>query len=210
MNENCNGILRRFIPKGTDLTKVTSEKLEKILNKINGKPRKILGFISAEKRFNEEIEKIEEHYGISLRNSDNNSLEIEYINIHPSCGHGTIVIDDAEAIPVRIGKELIQDVWKANPHDLKLFKASGDSMQPLIEDDDILLVNTANKDFNNGGIFLLTINNDWFIKRLRLRVTGELDIISENQKYPIETLLPDTFCEIKIFGRVIKNLSRGL
>lgn len=158
----------------------------------------------------EEIEKIEDHYGISLRNSDNNSLEIEYINIHPSCGHGTIVIDDAEAIPVRIGKELIQDVWKANPHDLKLFKASGDSMQPLIEDDDILLVNTANKDFNNGGIFLLTINNDWFIKRLRLRVTGELDIISENSKYPIETLLPDTFCEVKVFGRVIKNLSRGL
>lgn len=158
----------------------------------------------------EEIEKIEDHYGISLRNSDNNSLEIEYINIHPSCGRGTIVLDDADSIPVRIGKELIQDVWKANPHDLKLFKASGDSMLPLIEDDDILLVNTASKDFNNGGIFLLTINNDWFIKRLRLRVTGELDIISENSKYPIETLLPDTFCEIKIFGRVIKNLSRGL
>ena len=58
MNENCNGILRRFIPKGTDLNNVSSEKLEKILNKINGKPRKILGFISAEKRFNEEIEKI--------------------------------------------------------------------------------------------------------------------------------------------------------
>lgn len=58
MNENCNGILRRFIPKGTDLNKISKEKLEKILSKINGKPRKILGFISAEKRFNEEIEKI--------------------------------------------------------------------------------------------------------------------------------------------------------
>ena len=58
MNENCNGILRRFIPKWTDLNKVSSEKLENIVNKINGKPRKILGFISAEKRFKEEIEKI--------------------------------------------------------------------------------------------------------------------------------------------------------
>lgn len=58
MNENCNGILRRFIPKGTDLNRISSEKLEKILKKINGKPRKILGFISADKRFNEEIEKI--------------------------------------------------------------------------------------------------------------------------------------------------------
>ena len=58
MNENCNGILRRFIPKGTDLSKISREKLEKILNKINGKPRKILGFISSYKRFKEEIEKI--------------------------------------------------------------------------------------------------------------------------------------------------------
>ena len=58
MNENCNGILRRFIPKGTDLNKVSREKLENILNKINGKPRKILGFISADKRFDEEIKKI--------------------------------------------------------------------------------------------------------------------------------------------------------
>ena len=58
MNENCNGILRRFIPKGTDLEKISKEKLEKILKKINGKPRKILGFISADKKFEEEIRKI--------------------------------------------------------------------------------------------------------------------------------------------------------
>ena len=58
MNENYNGILRRFIPKGTDLNKISTEKLEKILNKINGKPRKILGFVTADELFEEEIKKI--------------------------------------------------------------------------------------------------------------------------------------------------------
>ncbi len=58
MNENCNGILRRFIPKGTDLNKITKEKLEEVVKKINGKPRKILGFVSADKKFEEEIRKI--------------------------------------------------------------------------------------------------------------------------------------------------------
>ena len=58
MNENCNGILRRFIPKGTDLDNISQEQLEKIVNKINRKPRKILGFIPAEKRFEEELRKI--------------------------------------------------------------------------------------------------------------------------------------------------------
>lgn len=58
MNENCNGMLRRFISKGTGLEKVSSKKLEEILKKINGKPRKILGFVSANRKFEEEIRKI--------------------------------------------------------------------------------------------------------------------------------------------------------
>jgi len=58
MNENCNGILRRFIPKGTDLNKVTEEKLGRILRIINGKPRKSLGYISADELFDKEIRKI--------------------------------------------------------------------------------------------------------------------------------------------------------
>ena len=58
MNENCNGILRRFIRKGTDLSKITEEKLEEIVKKINGKPRKILNFTSAEDLFKKEIDKI--------------------------------------------------------------------------------------------------------------------------------------------------------
>lgn len=179
---------------------------------IGVKQNSIAGRVARDAEFtDEEIEKIEAHYGVSLRGGDNHSLEIEYVNIHPSCGHGTTLLSDAEVTPVRIGKELIKDVWKIeNPQNLICIKASGDSMQPLIYDDDILLVNTARTDFHNGGIFLLTINNDWYVKRLRLRVTGELDIISENSKYPIETLQSNTSIEIQIKGRVLKNLSRGL
>lgn len=179
---------------------------------IGVKQNSIAGRVARDAEFSdEEIEKIEAHYGVSLRGGDNHSLEIEYVNIHPSCGHGTTLLSDAEITPVRIGKELIKDVWKIeNPQNLICIKASGDSMQPLIYDDDILLVNTARTDFHNGGIFLLTINNDWYVKRLRMRVTGELDIISENPKYPIETLQPNTSVEIQVKGRVLKNLSRGL
>ena len=58
MNENCNGILRRFIPKGTDLNKITTEQLEKIIKKINGKPRAILDYQTADELFDKEIRKI--------------------------------------------------------------------------------------------------------------------------------------------------------
>lgn len=83
-------------------------------------------------------------------------------------------------------------------------------MEDIIEDGNLLLVDTSRTDFHNGGIFVITINNDWFVKRLRLRTTGELDIISDNQKYPIETINPKSGIELVVIGRVIKNLSKGL
>jgi phage repressor protein C with HTH and peptisase S24 domain len=93
---------------------------------------------------------------------------------------------------------------------LKLFKASGDSMENTIEDGNILLVDTSRTDYHNGGIYVLTINNDWFVKRLRLKINGDLEIISDNPKYDPEILKPNTDIEINVVGRVIKNLSRGL
>lgn len=160
----------------------------------------------------EEIRKIEEFYCIDLSgNTNDDCVELEHIHIKPSCGKGTIVLDDAEITPVKLGKAIISNILKiSKPEFLKTFRASGDSMESVIEDGDILLVDTGRTDFQNGGIFLLTINNDWFVKRLRLRVTGELDIISDNEKYPTETLKPDCGIEVEIKGRVVKNLSRGL
>lgn len=137
-------------------------------------------------------------------------ITVDYIHINPSCGNGTIVLAEADVTPVKIGREIIKNIWNSKPEDLKIFKASGDSMQETISDNDLLLIDLSKTDFRNGGIFLLTINNDWYIKRLRMRLTGELDIISDNPKYPIETLTSDTTAEIKVIGRVIKNLSKGL
>jgi IS30 family transposase len=43
-NENRNGILRRYFPKGTDFKELTKEKVNKAVYEINHKPLKILGW----------------------------------------------------------------------------------------------------------------------------------------------------------------------
>ena len=43
-NEHINGILRRWLPKGVDLRPYSQADLNEIAEKINGTPRKILGF----------------------------------------------------------------------------------------------------------------------------------------------------------------------
>ena len=159
-----------------------------------------------------ELRVLEKSYGVNLIGcSSSDSITLDYIHIAPSCGRGTVVLDEADVTPVRIGKEVIKDIWKVStPEVLKLFKASGDSMETTIEDGNILLVDTSRTDYHNGGIYVLTINNDWFVKRLRLKINGDLEIISDNPKYEPEILKPNTDVEINVVGRVIKNLSRGL
>lgn len=44
LNENTNGLLRQFIPKGTDLRTVSEEDLRRYQNALNSRPRKCLGF----------------------------------------------------------------------------------------------------------------------------------------------------------------------
>jgi IS30 family transposase len=45
-NENMNGLIRFFFPKGTDFSKVTEEELQRVVSLINNRPRKCLGWLS--------------------------------------------------------------------------------------------------------------------------------------------------------------------
>ena len=44
LNENTNGLIRQFFPKGKDLSTVTTEEVQKVMDKLNNRPRKCLGF----------------------------------------------------------------------------------------------------------------------------------------------------------------------
>lgn len=50
-NENINKMIRRFLPKGTDFRKVTAAYIKRVETWINNYPREILGFETAEMRF---------------------------------------------------------------------------------------------------------------------------------------------------------------
>lgn len=50
-NENTNGLIRDFLPKGTDFTKVSQEELHKVQELLNDRPRKILSWYTPNEVF---------------------------------------------------------------------------------------------------------------------------------------------------------------
>jgi len=57
-NENTNGLLRQFIPKGTDFDTVSDDDLAKYVDLINNRPRKRLNWLSPNQVFDRELNSV--------------------------------------------------------------------------------------------------------------------------------------------------------
>ena len=54
-NENANGLIRQYFPKGTDFAYLTDRDIERVMLRLNHRPRKCLGFSSPDMVFFQEM-----------------------------------------------------------------------------------------------------------------------------------------------------------
>ena len=59
-NENTNGLLRQYFPKGTDLSRWSAEDLEAVAHTLNNRPRKILGWKTPAETFEEQLRSLQQ------------------------------------------------------------------------------------------------------------------------------------------------------
>lgn len=50
-NENTNGLLRQYLPKGSDLRLISGEQLASIVKKFNNRPRKRFNYLTPHEVF---------------------------------------------------------------------------------------------------------------------------------------------------------------
>jgi IS30 family transposase len=60
-NENTNGLLRQYFPKGTDLSRWSAEEIEAVANAINSRPRKTLGWKTPAEALDQHLRSLHQH-----------------------------------------------------------------------------------------------------------------------------------------------------
>jgi phage repressor protein C with HTH and peptisase S24 domain len=90
------------------------------------------------------------------------------------------------------------DPTYAFPDDLLLAFATGDAMAPTIGDQDLLLIDTARKEKEDGVCVALQQDGDLIVRRLQRRTEGGFYLLCDNHRYP-----PSFSSDLSLVGRVI-------
>ena len=97
-------------------------------------------------------------------------------------------------------------------HNLRCFKVHGTSMEPLLWDGDVILVDCAYQPILDGRVYAFTYNGEMRVKRLFKRMSGSIIIRSDNPDkgaYPDEELSGADLDPFHLVGRVIDRSGNG-
>lgn len=134
-----------------------------------------------------------------------------YPEVSAAAGSGALVYDENTVKNIKISSAIIN----IKTGDKVCFiNATGNSMQPVIDDRDLLLIDLSNKDFIDEGIYVVRLENTLLVKRLQ-KIPNGIVLISDNPQYAPITLNSDNFNEndAAIIGKVIsviKNFNRNI
>lgn len=129
-------------------------------------------------------------------------VHLPVFDVRASAGLGLPVGPEVQLGAIAFAPTFLRDRG-ATPDQCSIITASGDSMQPSIPDGSLLVVDHSQTEIKNGHIMVINVGEDLLVKRIRRRVDGLIDLISDNPAYPPETLGPDTLLQLRVVGRVV-------
>jgi|SRR5699024_6907694 len=90
-------------------------------------------------------------------------------------------------------------------NDLIVVKAVGDSMIPIIQDGEFLVVNRSRNTPLSGKIFVIRVRNELKVKYIETRLNGDLVLRSANSFYEDEVITPAILSseDVEIIGEVV-------
>ncbi len=119
-----------------------------------------------------------------------------------SAGSGSLETNGEYEREYAFRRDFIQR--KGSPKNMVLMRVHGDSMQPEIQDNDVVLLDQSKRDIFPGHIYAVGFDDSIYLKRID-RIPGKVILKSVNPEYPpVELVVQEQTAEqFRVIGQVL-------
>lgn len=109
-------------------------------------------------------------------------------DVSVSAGNGTLVRSEQIVDYLAFNSEWFHQNVGIAPGSAALIEVRGDSMTPMLQDGELVIVDTSCDAFKDDAIYVLQYSGALRIKRVRRRLDGKIEVKSANEDYGVELL----------------------
>ncbi|QDH34436.1 LexA family transcriptional regulator [Porphyrobacter sp. YT40] len=125
-------------------------------------------------------------------------VEVPRLDLDAAAGAGRVPGSEAAFDTFRFSRRWLEEQGLARA-ELSAIRVEGDSMEPLLNDGDEILVDCSPKPFRDG-IHVVRLGDTLMVKRVASAGPGRVALLSQNLAYPPVEVAAD---EVAIIGRVV-------
>ena len=141
----------------------------------------------------------QENSYVQSRNSDETEwVEVARLNIGASAGPGALPVDESAYDAFRFSRRWLAEQGLEGAQ-LSAITVEGDSMEPLLNDGDEILIDRAPRAFRDG-VHVIRLGDTLMVKRVAQAGAGRYSLLSQNLAYPPVDVRAE---EMEVIGRVV-------
>ena len=145
------------------------------------------------------------HSGAPCADAEGRQVLIRRLDLEAAAGPGRFVEALAQVDSVRVGKDIAARIQRhagVALTSLALITVAGDSMEPTLRDGDIVVVDHSARDVDRDGVYVFTLGNTTFVKRLQ-KLPQAIKVMSDNKIYDAWEITPHDPDDMLVHGRVV-------
>lgn len=130
-------------------------------------------------------------------------VQVPRYKVAASAGGGSIIHSEQIVDYLSFRADWVRNSLGVSVQDLALINVKGDSMEPVLSNEDLILVDMRISGVEDNAIYVLQFNGVLLVKRLQRRFDGSVVIMSDNPRYTPETLVGEAVEALQVIGRVV-------
>lgn len=132
---------------------------------------------------------------------DSSFIMVPRYDVRASAGTGAVIHSETIVDHLAFKQDWITQMGLSKK-DLALIEVQGDSMEPAILHNDLILIDLRESKLSANGVFVLQHMGNLLVKRIQVKLDGTVVIKSDNPNYDAEVLSASEAESLMVIGRV--------